>query len=69
MNFTPEALQEMVDNFTKKGENVPFYDSEDTKTRQIIGRIVEVWLDPECQTQMFYRVELFDGKIIKGRTS
>ena len=69
MNFTTEALQEMIDSFTKKGELVPFYDSDDPDTRKEIGKIVNVWLDPECQTQLLFEAELFDGKIIKGRTS
>lgn len=64
--YTKEALLSAVDNFTKKREHIPFYDSDDPKTRKEIGRVVDVWYDGE-DNGLFFTAELKDGKFIKGK--
>jgi len=68
MKVTKEALLKIIDSFGEKGEFPPLYDSDDLKTRKQIGLIVDVWLDPENQTELKYKAELFDKTFVEGNT-
>jgi len=68
MEYTKKALEEAIENFSNKHEPIPFYDSENIETRKQIGEVIDIHLDPECQTHLEFVTKLYDGKIIKGLT-
>ena len=46
VRYTSESLDMLVDAYTdkmKRGEKVPFYDSNDESQRKEIGEVIAVW--------------------------
>ena len=69
MKVTKKALQEGIDKFNASHEPIPFYDSDDLETREQIGNVVAIEINPNNETQLKYTVEKFNGTCIIGYVS
>lgn len=69
IQITKKALEEAIEKFNQTRELIPFHDSDNPETRKRIGDVIDIHLDPECQTQFEFVTKLYNGKIIKGLTA